>query len=142
MPQSSALCTTLRVASRSIRPPKLLQPRPTSETLRPDLPRLRSCMVKGLRRRARSAQMIVEKRQRALQGEIGARFIVAAALVAIAAVIGVVNVDGHRGIGLLDLVLVACREVLILLAEMQHDRPLRLLAEHGRDAAAVIADGR
>src|SRR3954465_7667132 len=44
MPRSSALWTTLRVASRSIRPPKLLQPRPTSDTRRPDDPRLRSCM--------------------------------------------------------------------------------------------------
>src|SRR6187402_3473218 len=44
MPRSSALWTTLRVASRSIRPPKLLQPRPTSDTRRPDDPRLRSCI--------------------------------------------------------------------------------------------------
>src|SRR5829696_382132 len=44
MPRSIALCTTLRVASRSMRPPKLLQPRPTTDTRRPDLPRFRSCM--------------------------------------------------------------------------------------------------
>src|SRR5215213_2410623 len=44
MPRSSALWTTLRVASRSIRPPKLLQPKPTRETRRPELPRLRSCI--------------------------------------------------------------------------------------------------
>src|SRR5216683_949305 len=41
MPRSSALWTTLREASRSIRPPKLLQPSPTSETSRPERPRLR-----------------------------------------------------------------------------------------------------
>src|SRR5712664_2650011 len=41
MPRSSALWTTLREASRSMRPPKLLQPSPTTETSRPDLPRLR-----------------------------------------------------------------------------------------------------
>src|SRR6516162_1187092 len=39
MPRSNALWTTLRVAARSIRPPKLLQPRPTTDTRRPDLPR-------------------------------------------------------------------------------------------------------
>src|SRR6185312_15451812 len=42
MPRSSALWTTRRVASRSMRPPKLLQPSPTSVTDRPDFPRLRS----------------------------------------------------------------------------------------------------
>src|SRR6185295_9613412 len=31
--------------SRSIRPPKLLQPGPISDTLKPDLPRLRSFMM-------------------------------------------------------------------------------------------------
>src|SRR3546814_16925744 len=42
MPRSSALWITLREASRSRRISKLLQPRPTSETKRPDLPRLRN----------------------------------------------------------------------------------------------------
>src|SRR3954447_2428252 len=46
MPRSIALWTTLRVASRSMRPPKLLQPRPTTETRRPDFPRLRSCIAR------------------------------------------------------------------------------------------------
>src|SRR5581483_323108 len=41
MPRSSALWITFRVASRSMRPPKLLQPRPMAETRRPDAPRLR-----------------------------------------------------------------------------------------------------
>src|SRR5438270_9969519 len=41
MPISSALWTTFFVASKSIRPPKLLQPRPTTDTRRPDRPRLR-----------------------------------------------------------------------------------------------------
>src|SRR5688572_4736547 len=46
MPTSSALSMTLRDASRSIRsPPKLLQPSPTTETLRPDLPRVRCCIA-------------------------------------------------------------------------------------------------
>src|SRR5262245_38434963 len=52
MPRSSALCMTLRDASRSIRsPPKLLHPSPTTETLRPDLPRLRCCIVLALTHR-------------------------------------------------------------------------------------------
>src|SRR3981189_3764735 len=44
MPRSIALCITLREASRSVRWPKLLQPRPTAETRRPEPPRLRICM--------------------------------------------------------------------------------------------------
>src|ERR1700728_4552452 len=45
MPRSSALCTTRLVASKSMRPAKLLQPSPTSDTASPDLPRLRSSIV-------------------------------------------------------------------------------------------------
>src|ERR1700761_2877807 len=41
MPRSSALWTTSFVASKSMRPPKLLQPRPTTDTRRPDRPRRR-----------------------------------------------------------------------------------------------------
>src|SRR5215831_17162748 len=44
IPRSSALWITLREVSRSVRWPKLLQPRPTEETRRPDPPRLRICM--------------------------------------------------------------------------------------------------
>src|SRR5690348_2359778 len=63
MPRSSALCMTLRDASRSIRsPPKLLQPSPTRETLRPDLPRLRCCIgftfSRGRRRYANGTRII------------------------------------------------------------------------------------
>src|SRR5262249_28140221 len=46
MPRSSALWTTLRVAARSMRPPKLLQPRPTTETRRRDCPRFR-CSIRS-----------------------------------------------------------------------------------------------
>src|ERR1700709_280787 len=44
-PRSIALWITLREVSRSVRWPKLLQPRPTAETRRPEPPRLRICMV-------------------------------------------------------------------------------------------------
>src|ERR1700722_5670419 len=43
-PRSIALWITLREASRSMRWPKLLQPRPTAETRRPEPPRFRICM--------------------------------------------------------------------------------------------------
>src|SRR5258705_8187331 len=46
MPSSIALSTTLREASRSMRPPKLLHPIPTTETSRPDDPRLRSSIIR------------------------------------------------------------------------------------------------
>src|SRR5437660_729618 len=44
MPRSIALWITLREVSRSVRWPKLLQPRPTAETRRPAPPRSRICM--------------------------------------------------------------------------------------------------
>src|SRR5579863_3199650 len=44
MPRSSALCTTVCDAALSIHMPKLLQPRPTSDTRRPEGPRLRCSM--------------------------------------------------------------------------------------------------
>src|SRR3954471_6719921 len=44
MPRSSALWITAREPSRSTGRPKLLQPSPTAETRRPDLPTFRSCM--------------------------------------------------------------------------------------------------
>src|SRR5436853_2694471 len=44
MPRSIALWMTLREVSRSVRWPKLLQPRPTAETRRPEPPRLRICI--------------------------------------------------------------------------------------------------
>src|ERR1700690_322964 len=43
-PRSIALWITLREVSRSMRWPKLLQPRPTAETRKPEPPRLRICM--------------------------------------------------------------------------------------------------
>src|SRR6476619_1118841 len=44
-PRSMARWITLREVSRSVRWPKLLQPRPTAETRRPEPPRLRICMI-------------------------------------------------------------------------------------------------
>src|ERR1700693_6147300 len=44
MPRAIALWITLRGGSRAVRGPKLLQPRPTAETRRPEPPRLRICM--------------------------------------------------------------------------------------------------
>src|SRR2546429_2194891 len=40
MPRSIALCTTRLVAAKSMRPPKLLPPRPTTETSSAELPSL------------------------------------------------------------------------------------------------------
>src|ERR1700739_3836030 len=52
MPRSIALWITLREVSRSQRWPKLLQPRPTAETRRPEPPRLRICMGQSCETRA------------------------------------------------------------------------------------------
>src|SRR5438105_4568032 len=49
MPTSSARRTTARVAASSQRPPKLLQPSPTEETIRPERPRLRCSTLLLLR---------------------------------------------------------------------------------------------
>src|SRR5882724_12394950 len=53
MPRSIALWITLREVSRSVRWPKLLQPRPTAETRRPEPPRLRICMDRSCGKKAR-----------------------------------------------------------------------------------------
>src|ERR1700753_2065070 len=53
MPKWIALWITLREASRSMRMPKLLQPRPPAETRRPEPPRLRICMGYPVRRNVR-----------------------------------------------------------------------------------------
>src|SRR5882672_8584336 len=53
MPRSIALWITLRELSRSVRWPKLLQPRPTAETRRPEPPRLRICMDRSCGKKAR-----------------------------------------------------------------------------------------
>src|SRR5208282_6132370 len=68
MPRSSALWTTLRVAARSMRPPKLLQPRPTTDTRRPDFPRLR-CSIRSSGGEGR--EYFVECRQLAAVDRIG-----------------------------------------------------------------------
>src|SRR5271167_2482518 len=49
MPSSSALCTTTRVCSASVRMPKLLHPRPTADTLSPELPSLRYSIIDPFR---------------------------------------------------------------------------------------------
>src|SRR2546423_14294146 len=45
IPSASAASTTARVPSRSTRPPKLLQPRPTTDTSGPPSPRKRVRMA-------------------------------------------------------------------------------------------------
>src|ERR1700753_3416609 len=62
MPRSIALWITLREVSRSVRWPKLLQPRPTAETRRPEPPRLRICMGYPVRRDVRNGGAIVARR--------------------------------------------------------------------------------
>src|SRR4029077_14223342 len=57
---------TLRVASRSTRPPKLLQPRPTTETNRPDFPRflcsIRSSGGEGRKNLLECGQLVAVER--------------------------------------------------------------------------------
>src|ERR671934_43166 len=57
MPASSAASTTARVASRSIRPPKLLQPSPTTETSGPSRPNRR------VRMRVDASDLLVRYRE-------------------------------------------------------------------------------
>src|SRR5580692_10280812 len=59
MPRSIALWMTLREVSRSQRWPKLLQPRPTAETRRPEPPRLRICMDQSCETRASETDRIL-----------------------------------------------------------------------------------
>src|SRR3954463_14593936 len=57
-PRSIALWITLREVSRSVRWPKLLQPRPTAETSRPEPPRLRICMIDPVRKGGGRADIV------------------------------------------------------------------------------------
>src|SRR5215831_10345597 len=69
MPRSIALWITFREVSRSVRWPKLLQPRPTAETRKPEPPRLRICMdQESCRECSKVAQCCVRIRPR--QGAI------------------------------------------------------------------------
>src|SRR6267378_827312 len=61
MPRSIARWITLREVSRSVRWPKLLQPRPTAETRRPEPPRLRICMGGSCRDGAREGGAILAR---------------------------------------------------------------------------------
>ena len=56
MPASSAASITARVCARSARAPKLLQPRPTTETSGPPSPSERICMSRTLSVRVRPAR--------------------------------------------------------------------------------------
>src|ERR1700753_2612207 len=64
MPRSIALWITLREVSRSQRWPKLLQPRPTAETRRPEPPRLRICMNQSCDTRALEMDGTLARRSR------------------------------------------------------------------------------
>src|SRR5437764_11987706 len=87
--------------------------------------------------------MLFEERDRALARDSRAFGVVAAALVAIEAVAGRVNVnlDAARmgGAQLLD---IGQRDRVIRLAEMRQHRAFRLLLRDRSDAAAVIDDRR
>src|SRR5665213_2810884 len=85
--------------------------------------------------------MLVEERRGAVERQFMRRLVEGAALVAGEAVPGAVDVDRQLGPRLLHLFDVAQRDGLVLVAEMQDDRDLRLLAGMRRDRAAVIADG-
>src|SRR5580700_5392053 len=63
-PRSIALWITLREVSRSQRWPKLLQPRPTAETRRPEPPRLRICMDQSCETGALETGRTVARRSR------------------------------------------------------------------------------
>src|SRR5512144_2287825 len=51
MPSAIALCTTRSDAAKSMRPPKLLPPRPTTDTSSVELPSLRFSIKQSLRAR-------------------------------------------------------------------------------------------
>src|SRR5262245_34718279 len=83
----------------------------------------------------------LEPRQGPLPRDLRARLVVAATLVAMEAVAGIlVHVDVAVGALLLDGLHVAHRDALILVAEMELRRDPRLLVREGDDATAVIAD--
>src|SRR5262249_24986371 len=83
----------------------------------------------------------LEPRQGPLPRDLRARLVIAATLVAMEAVAGIlVHMNVAVGALLLDGLHVAHRDALILVAEMELRRDPRLLVREGDDAAAVIAD--
>src|SRR5215468_12129939 len=85
--------------------------------------------------------MLLEESEGALEGLLVAGLVEAGALVAGEAVAGGVDEDLDIRPGGLDLLDIAHGDAVVLLAEMQHDRHLRLLIRMSGDHPAVIADG-
>src|SRR5579872_545278 len=88
----------------------------------------------------RSPQMLAQESDRARPGKGGARLVVALPLVAVEAVVGGIDVDFDLRVGGGDLFHPCDRDMLVLLAEMQHRRDLRLQVLEPDDPAAVVAD--
>src|ERR1700736_6343986 len=93
-------------------------------------------------RRPQSDQVLGEPGERALGAELGARLVVARALLADEAVAGRIDVDVAVRPLLADDLDVRHRDRLVLLAEMQLGRYLRLLVGILGDLPAVEADRR
>src|SRR3954452_23104780 len=92
-------------------------------------------------REGNSSQVFGKESECARLSFLRARGIVAFPLVAIEAMVRRIDKDRDfrmRGLYLFD---VAQRDVFVALSEMQHDRRARLLVEHSRNSAAIIADG-
>src|SRR6185436_11428593 len=73
MPRSIALWMTLREVSRSVRWAKLLQPRPTAETRRPEPPRLRICMDDPVGMAREEADIVARAASSRNSGAVGRR---------------------------------------------------------------------
>src|SRR5580700_6646692 len=92
---------------------------------------------------SRLLHVLRQERHRALPGEVGGGFLIAAALVAVEAVLGVgIDVDLAIAAALaFDYFDVAHRDRSVLLAEMHLHGDFRLLIGVLGDLAAVIANG-
>src|SRR6478609_3616088 len=90
------------------------------------------------------SEVLAEVEQRAFERGRGGASVVGAALIAVEAVVGCVEVDLDFRMRLLEGLDALDRDVRILIAEMRHRRhrgPARWLAAH-RHAAAVVGDRR
>src|SRR5215813_9670703 len=85
--------------------------------------------------------MLREERKRPFARQVGAGGVVVLAFVAIEAVAGRIGVDGRLRDRGADAVDGRGGDMLVALAEMEHERSLRRLVQEVGDIAAVVADG-
>src|SRR5215470_12758364 len=90
----------------------------------------------------RSADVFREELQTARPREFGRRRVITCAMIAVEAVVGIIDIDCDFRVRLLDLVYIAERNVRVFCAEVHDDWTTRVAIQLTRNAAAVIGTRR